>query len=995
MSGCLMKILLFGFCMYFSITSIALSSPHEGRLKYNFNSSWKVTTGDPADAQSKTFDDSSWKIVTLPYAWNEEEAFKKDIHDLSTGIAWYRKSFILPLSHRDKKVFIEFEGVRQAAEIYLNGNYIGLHENGAMSFAFDISDGLNFGKAENVIAIRVNNDWDYREKSSNTKFQWSDRNFNANYGGIPKNVYLHVTDKLYQTLPLYSFLKTQGTYIYADNFDIDGKTATIHIESEIRNEYDTPKQFTFEALVEDLEGKIIHRIEGGTINIQAGETKIVTTSSRISGLNFWSWGYGYLYTIHTVIKTDNRPIDLVKTKTGFRKTEFSKGMVMLNDRVIMMKGYAQRTSNEWPAVGISIPPWLSDYSNQLMVESNANLVRWMHITPRKQDVESCDRVGLIQAMPAGDAERDVSGRRWEQRVELMRDAMIFNRNNPSIVFYECGNEGINEEHMAEMKALRDRYDAHGGRAIGSREMLDSKVAEYGGEMLYINKSADIPMWAMEYSRDEGLRKYWDEYSPPYHKDGEGPPYKNADASPYNRNQDSHAIENIRRWFDYWLERPGTGTRVSSGGVNIIFSDSNTHFRGKENYRRSGEVDAMRIPKDGFYAHQVMWDGWVDVEKPRIHVIGHWNYAPSVSKDMFIVSSADKVELFINGVSAGFGEQQHRFLFTFKNIAWKPGTVRAIGYDKNGKQLCYTEKKTAGTPVALRLRLITGPKGLKADGADLAMVEVEVVDKDGNRCPTALNIVDFRLEGKAEWKGGIGQGPDNYILSKRIPVECGVNRVLIRSTTSAGKIKISAASDGLKSAVVALRSRTFEQSGGLATEHPGDGLRSNLKRGPTPSTPSFIPSRVAIGIDKVSAGTNEAAGANSADDDETTSWTNGNQPDRGWIRYELQRQAMISEVTMKLGGWRSRTYPIRILVDDTEVFNARTERSLGYFTAKFPPAQGKTLTIELVGANTTGDGFNSIIEVTGKKLESTEEKTDINSLEIIEVEIYEAAANTTE
>jgi hypothetical protein len=276
-----------------------------------------------------------------------------------------------------------------------------------------------------------------------------------------------------------------------------------------------------------------------------------------------------------------------------------------------------------------------------------------------------------------------------------------------------------------------------------------------------------------------------------------------------------------------------------------------------------------------------------------------------------------------------------------------------------------------------------------------MVEVEVVDKDGNRCPTALNIVDFRLEGKAEWKGGIGQGPDNYILSKRIPVECGVNRVLIRSTTSAGKIKISAASDGLKSAVVALRSRTFEQSGGLATEHPGDGLRSNLKRGPTPSTPSFIPSRVAIGIDKVSAGTNEAAGANSADDDETTSWTNGNQPDRGWIRYELQRQAMISEVTMKLGGWRSRTYPIRILVDDTEVFNARTERSLGYFTAKFPPAQGKTLTIELVGANTTGDGFNSIIEVTGKKLESTEEKTDINSLEIIEVEIYEAAANTTE
>ena len=82
-----------------------------------------------------------------------------------------------------------------------------------------------------------------------------------------------------------------------------------------------------------------------------------------------------------------------------------------------------------------------------------------------------------------------------------------------------------------------------------------------------------------------------------------------------------------RWYDYWRERPGTGTRVSSGGVNIIFSDTNTHHRGAENYRRSGEVDAMRIPKDGFYAHQVMWDGWVDVEKPRAHIIGHWNYEP--------------------------------------------------------------------------------------------------------------------------------------------------------------------------------------------------------------------------------------------------------------------------------------------------------------------------------------------------------------------------------
>jgi hypothetical protein len=170
------------------------------------------------------------------------------------------------------------------------------------------------------------------------------------------------------------------------------------------------------------------------------------------------------------------------------------------------------------------------------------------VTPWKQDIESCDRVGVMHAMPAGDAEKDVTDKRWTQRVMLMRDAIIYNRNNPSIVFYEAGNNGVSEEHMAEMKALRDQYDPHGGRAAGSRNMLDSKVAEYGGEMLYIDKSAGKPMWMMEYSRDEGLRKYWDDWSPPFHKDGDGPEHRGEPALAYNRNQDSHAVENVLRWF---------------------------------------------------------------------------------------------------------------------------------------------------------------------------------------------------------------------------------------------------------------------------------------------------------------------------------------------------------------------------------------------------------------------------------------------------------------
>jgi hypothetical protein len=985
-------ILLIGFLLTVTAAT-AFNRPHNQRVKYNFNSDWKVFVGDPSGAESSGFDDSSWKEVTTPYAWNEDDAFRKDIKDLSAGIAWYRKRFKLPIDSKGKKVFLEFEGIRFGGEFYLNGKFIGRHENGVMAFGFDLTEQLKPAPQENVLAVRIDNSWDYRENATNSTFQWNDKNFNANYGGINKNVFLHITDKLYQTLPLYSNQATTGVYVFAQDFDIKGKSAKITAETQVKNEYAITKTFSYEVVVEDMNGKAVKTFSGGELAIASGETKTVSATATVKNINFWSWGYGYLYNVYTVVRVDGKPIDIVKTRTGFRKTEFSNGMVKLNDRVIQLKGYAQRATNEWPAVGSAVPAWLSDFSNRMMVESNANLVRWMHVTPWKQDVESCDRVGLIQAMPAGDAERDVDGRRWDQRVELMRDAIIYNRNNPSIIFYESGNKGVSEEHIRQMKALRDKFDPHGGRAIGSREMLDSKTAEYGGEMLYINKSATKPVWAMEYSRDEGLRKYWDEYSPPFHKDGDGPLHNNQDASAYNRNQDSHAIENIIRWYDYWRERPGTGKRTSAGGVNIIFSDTNTHHRGAENYRRSGEVDAVRLPKDGYFAHQVMWDGWVDVERSRIHIIGHWNYSEGAKKNVYVVSSADKVELFVNNVSKGFGEQSNRFLFTFKNIEWQPGVVHVVGKTADGKTICEAQKRTTGKPASLRLTVHTGPTGLRANGSDLALVDVEAVDAEGRRCPTSLDTINFSLKGPAEWRGGIAQGPDNYILSKNLPVENGVNRVLVRSLTKAGKIEIKATSGNLKPASVSIISKPVKATDGLSLEMPDDGLTSYLGRGPTPPGASFTVSRNQVAIASVSAGANADKAAKSFDDIETTDWSNDGNLATAWIEYNFEQPANISEVSLKLAGWRTQSFPIRITIDGKEVFKGMTPRSLGYVAFGFTPTVGKSLKIELTGSPSNRDAFGNIVEITGTPdpTSAAGKNAGRGTLSIVEVEIYEATS----
>lgn len=934
------------------------------RDTYNFNAGWRI--------------DNHKQTVTLPHAWNEDESFKVGIAQMSDSVVWYRKTFTLPYSTNGKRVFIEFEGARQAAEVFVNGKRVGLHENGVMAFGFDITDYLKRGK--NTIEVRTDNDWNYHEQQSQSPYQWNNKNFNANYGGLTKNVWLHIVDNVYQTLPLYSNLKTKGVYVYARDFDITNRQATICAESEVRNDSDKPVSRRLEVSVDERDSTTLCSFVGETVTILPHSTATLTAHGRAYGLHFWSWGYGYLYDVKTTVGNDT-----VKTTTGFRKAEYKNGMVYLNDRVIMLHGYAQRSSNEWPGVGMSVPAWLSDYSNDLLVKSGGNVVRWMHVTPWKQDIESCDRVGLIQAMPAGDAEKDVEGRRWEQRVELMRDAIIYNRNNPSILFYECGNQKISAEHMLEMKAVRDTYDPNGGRAIGSREMLDRPEAEYGGEMLYVNKSDTKPMWMMEYCRDEALRWYWNSWSYPFHKEGDGPLYRNAPATAYNHNNDEFARELVARWYDYWLERPGTGTKVNSGGAKIIFSDTQTHGRSADNYRVSGVVDPMRLPKDAFFAHQVMWDGWVDDLAPRTHIVGHWNYQKGDTIPVvYVVSNSDSTVLVQGDRRITPSEHRYHFLYVYNNVIYSDGQLTAIGLTKDGREESRHTLKTAGEAVAVRLTPITNPTGWKADGNDVVLVDVEIVDKDGLRCPLDNRRVKFTLNGNAEWRGSVAKGENNHVLQDTLPVECGITRVMLRSTTKAGKATLTVKAEGLPTAQTTLNTKAVTVKDGLSKQFPSDGLVCRLDRGETPSEPSFKPCRREVAIDSAVAGSGNDVRL-SFDGYENTSWESGNSREEAWITYTLTEDTQIDEICMKPKGFRATTYPIAIYADTVKVWEGWTPKTLGFVHIPLRNApHAKTYTIRSMGASTTRDAFGEVKEMDSRNDEKIT-KGGKNAIKIIEIE----------
>ena len=467
---------------------------------------------------------------------------------------------------------------------------------------------------------------------------------------------------------------------------------------------------------------------------------------------------------------------------------------------------------------------------------------------------------------------------------------------------------------------------------------------------------------------------------------------------YHHNGDNFSAELVRRWQEYWQERPGQGTRVNAGGVKIIFSDSQTHSRGVENFRTSGIVDPMRLPKDAFYTHQAMWDGWVDDLKPHTYICGHWNYDEGQTiPRIFVVSTSPSVELVLPGGDVlQPTNKEGDFLYTFENVPYAAGKLTAIGYSEQHSEQSRYSLETTGEPAQLVLTAMKHPTGWKADGADLVLVDVEILDSKGRRCPLDDRDVTFTLDGPAEWLGGVAHGStkpignrwtnDNYVRATTLPVECGINRVMLRSLTEAGEVKLTASAEGLGSASIGFTTVPVKTVGGLTTFKPSDGLKPILDRGETPSEPSFVQSLVGVKVQSSRSGS--AGEAKLAyDDNENTTWATGNDLSKSWVEFKFAEAVQLKEIAAKMGDFRTKSYPIAIYAGETEVWRGYTPKTLGYVRMKLSEAPAsETYTIKMLGESTTGDAFQDIVELNGSTASVT---SSSYVLSISEIEFLKA------
>ena len=777
----------------------------------NFDPDWKFTKSDPAGAADPAFDDRSWSNVSLPHTFNDIDTFddwSTPNHvgemNLWSGRTWYRKTFTLPEATRGKKVFIEFQAVRQIAEVYLNGKLLGMSKTGFIPFGFDLTPYLHYGAERNVLAVMADNRFTQETdmaKIVRTDLPWNSPHWHPAHGGIYRNVYLYVTDPLHVSLPLYSFLQTAGPYVYAT--DISDTSAAVHLEVPVQNERTTAATVQMTANVIGADDRTVLTFNQFASMI-AGAGHTFTVVDTLPNRKLWSTFYPNVYRVVITLKVAGAVVDTREIPFGIRQARWDANSgFYLNGDHVKLHGWGQKPTDEWPGLGAALPDWLHFFTLQLMKDAGGNFVRWGHCAASDPMITAGDKLGIIAEQPGVDGEGDAVGDAWTIRAAAWRDTIIYFRNHPSILIWEGGNQKVSHDHAKELRDYVDKYDPQGGRVYAHRradavtaEFMDIGIGTEGGREI-----AKLSVVEGEYDREESPRRVWDNFSPPDFG------YPEGKDQAYRLTSEEYAVNQVTQYKKI-------SAANHSGGANWIFSDSTSGGRvATEVARAGGEVDGARLPKEAYWVIQTMFR-----DDPQVHVIGHWTYPAGTKKTVYVTSNTGDVELFVNGQSLGHTKPTDQFLFTYPDVTYSPGEIKAVAYYA-GKAVATDSHHTVGPPVAIKVTPLAAPGGLRADGSDIALFDVEAVDAHGDRCPTFQKRVDFSLEGSAIWRGGYNSGKIKSTNNTYLDLESGINRVAVRSTRTAGAITLRVTGDGLKPAAVTLRSVAFPVTDGASTEMP--------------------------------------------------------------------------------------------------------------------------------------------------------------------------------
>jgi beta-galactosidase len=771
--------------------------------KQLFDSNWKFFLGDTAAARSKDFNDERWRNLDLPHDWSIEGKINPKNQTgnaggyFPAGIGWYRKSFKVPTGWKDKNVSIYFEGVYMNSEVFINGKSLGIYPYGYSSFSFNLSPYLAFGK-ENVIAVRVDN-------SQQINSRW------YSGSGIYRHVWVTVTDPVH--------VAHWGVAITTPG--VTSKKATVQVKTLVKNEKSSTQIIVLKTLLWDKNSKSAGSNQV-KIELPANTEKEITQFIPVSNPFLWSPETPNLYQAQVQVLKDKKVIDDTKTGFGIRSIKFSveKGF-QLNGKTVKLNGGCAHHDNG--CLGAAAFDRAEERKVELLKAAGFNAVRTSHNPPSETFLDACDKLGLLVVDEPFDCWRigkninDYSKyfNQWWQR-DL--DAMVLrDRNHPSIIMWSIGNE------------IPERGDPS---AVETAKMLANAIKKIDTDRPVTSAIVDN---GKDWSKFDSLMAAHDVAGYNYHlwsapSDHQRVPARmivQTESYPKDAFANWKLVQNnnyvigdfvwtaldylgesgIGRWY-YTGEVPGQHWEhdffpwhgAYCGDIDLIgWRKPISHYRSLLYNNTEKLYMAVREPEpEPLEIKETWWSVWPTWES--------WTWPGFEGKtiQVEVYSKYPKVRLFLNdqliGEKATTNEQEYKATFT---VPYSPGVLKAVAVE-NDKEIESTILQTSGD--AAKIKLTADRKEIVANGQDLSYVTIEITDKDGIIQPCAANGLHFKIEGP-----GVIEGIDNADL-KDYDQYVGNTRkawhgralVVIRSTHSAGDIKLTVTSPGLSEAALHIK-----------------------------------------------------------------------------------------------------------------------------------------------------------------------------------------------
>ena len=730
----------------------ALTAWAQERQEKWLNEGWqfsrdKVTWQDvrvPHDwAISGPFD-KKWDLQTVAIEQNGEKE-KTEKSGRSGALPWIGKG------HYKRSIYIDqscsraellFDGAMSEPTVYVNGQLAGKWAYGYNAFRVDITPMMR--KGENKVEVELNN----VEESS----RWYPG------GGIYRPVKLITTGKVY----------IDDWSIFAHTTKLEKKMATVEVTAKVMGQL-TSKNAGIEIALYDKKGGFV--AANRVVPTANGEVK---ASLDVEKPQLWSPESPYLYQLVTRVYQDNQLIDEVTMPYGVRTVKVSKeNGFQLNGVTRKIKGVCLH--HDLGPLGVAENRAALIRQITTMKAMGCDAIRTAHNMPSTMMMNLCDSLGMMVMAESFDMwvyPKCKNGyarfyKEWSDRD--ITNLILNHRNHPAIVMWSIGNE-IPEQGMKGGQEMAKHLQDLCHKFDPSRPVTQGMDRVDNALKTGFAQTMDVPGFNYRLHRYEpcidklpqgfllgsetastvssrGVYKFPVVVSDhATYPDGQCSSYDTEYCSWSNLPDDDWRMQDDKSWVIGEFVWTGYDYLGEPTPYDTYWPSRSSYF---------GICDLAGLPKDRYFLYRSKWNA----KEHTTHLLPHWTWPGREGEVTPVYCYTDGVEgeLFVNGKSQGrikkdASQRLDRYRLRWNNVRYEAGELKVVTYDKEGKKIGETVRKTAGTPASLEANVWTEHKNgvLKPNGNDLAFITVWLNDKNGTMVPTADDNLTFEVSGAGKF-----------------------------------------------------------------------------------------------------------------------------------------------------------------------------------------------------------------------------------------------------